>query len=177
MQMLFYALYNWVNLLKNIPFFRAILFCFILGYSFFGWSQTSPSIYTAPLINGHVEQITSNLARITGTLNSQLNPNKLYNIGIFCLGQDSMVNCEPYPEYNGCYFRDITTNSTISFLMVGDFSEGLNTDKHAILVVFSLPAPTSNKLVKSKNFAGISYPQNSSATIEHFPFRRMVDST
>ncbi|MGV3740581.1 MAG: hypothetical protein ACO1N3_04755 [Gammaproteobacteria bacterium] len=131
--------------------------------------------YTAPLVTPTVEQLSDTLARVTITLNPLLNPTKSYNIGVFSLG-DLITNCESYAKFNACYFSDITTSSTIQFLLVGNFENGLEGDQHAILVIFSLPAPEQVGRSTTTTFAGITYPKANTATIEYFPFKRIVNN-
>ena len=166
------ALFNWGKFTLK----QALLIISVL-YATTIFAKSAPAIYTAPLIFPKVEQLTDHLARVTAKLNSGLNPSKSYNIGIFGLGEDLLANCNPYPNFDACYFENITTASTISFLIIGDFTDGLLTDKHALLFVFSiLPPIASGPGRRVVNFGGINYPKSSAATIQFFPFKKIISS-
>lgn len=162
MQMLSRALWN---LGKRTLYFTLLIFTSVC------WGKSSAPTYTAPLATPTLHQVSDHIARVTVRLNPLLNPTHSYNIGIFSLGRDLMYNCESYANYDGCYFQNITTSSSIIFLMAGDFTDGLQTDKHAILIVFSIGAPEST--TRSDGFEGINYPKGNAATIEYFPFKRL----
>lgn len=169
------ALYNLVKYLKNSPLLKISACSIVLIYSSLCFAKMPAPTYTAPLITPVITQLTDHLVRVTLTLNPRLNPTKSYNIGVFVLG-DLITNCETYAHFNACYFQNITTSSTMSFLLIGDFTNGLLDDKHAILVVFSLPAPDEVRHSDTVHFEGIHYPKTNAATIEYYPFKRIVSS-
>lgn len=143
----------------------------LLIFSSVCWGKPPTPSYTAPLATPLLHSLGDHLVRVTVSLNPLLNPTHSYNIGIFSLGRDLMYNCESYANYDGCYFQNITTSSSMDFLLAGDFTDGLQTDKHAILIVFSIGAPTSS--TRSGGFEGINYPKGNAATVEYFPFKRL----
>ena len=131
-----------------------------------------------PLTKVEILQLSTSVLRATVTLNPLLPPDHDYNIGVFAAGKIIMSNCNNYSQFNGCYFPNVTTSSTTTFLLLGDFTDGWRFDKYAIIVALSAPSPEA--LAKpglgplyTKDFAGIQAPLNMVATVEYFPFVRI----
>ena len=136
------------------------------------------NLYHAPLLNQKVVKLTDSILRVTVTLNPNLPAYKVYNIAIFATPKNLMVNCEVYGEYNGCYFTDVTTSSTLTFLLLGHYENGYKTIENAIIGIFSIPSPEEQRAspyATVAEFQQITFPKTGAATIEYYPFSRLPD--
>lgn len=136
------------------------------------------NLYHAPLLIPRVVQLTNSILRVTVTLNPNLPAYKVYNIAIFATPKDLVANCDTYGNYNGCYFRDVTTSSTLTFLLFGRYENGYKTLNNAIIGIFSIPSPEAQRVspdVTVAEFQQISFPKTGAATIEFYPFSRLPD--
>ncbi|MBP6917649.1 MAG: hypothetical protein KBB94_01890 [Legionellaceae bacterium] len=165
--------------MKKTSIIRLAIGCLMLYQIGTSQAGTLPN-NRAPLANVSVSAVpfSTTLLRVTVTLNGQLPADHEYNMGIFFGGRAVMSSCENYPQFNGCYFPNVTIASTTTFLLVGDFSDDWHTNRYALLVAFAAPSPESLARpglgpVLTKDFAGIKAPLQSIATIEYFPFGRI----
>lgn len=164
--------------MKTSFFSKLAIWGFILLIGQVGMSLAATPGRREPLASVQVTQLSTSVLRVRVTLNPLLPAIHEYNMGIFTGGRAVMSNCENYAQFNGCYFPGVTTSSTTTFLLLGNFTEGWHDNKFAIVVVFSAPSPASLSRpglgpIFTKDFAGIKAPVQSIATTEYFPFGRI----
>lgn len=153
--------------------FKQLALIILLGLSLPVLSASN--VTNEPLTHIQITQLSPFLLRVTLTINSKLPTYKTYNLGVFSDRAALLTNCDNYVEYNGCYFPEVTTATTTNFLLAGEFGDNWQTNRYALIVVYSAPSPYSliNKPTASNSIAGIAYPLERVATIEYFPFGRI----